>query len=826
MIGFSAPHAFRLAPAVLAGLRRSVSQLVQAMVVALVVSTPARAQQSPLPGWMVVGQVTSEFDVAIDHDVARSGRSSVRMQPRVSAPTAFIATSQWIDVQRKRDQRIRLSAWFRLKEVSGRGAFVNVTFVDAKGTRLTTVATAQRARSGTTTDWLRDSITMQVPHDATSAVVSVVLDKAGTLWVDDVSIEDLDRSVVPSANSAKPALPSGAQLPSTMVDGGFETTLSIRGASKLVLDPPRPASPNGLDAMIAFTRLAGYVRFFHPTDSVVATNWPAFLTDGMRTVESASSTDSVVRTLTNLFAGMAPSVKVFAAARGLPEFKASRPSTTRNLGVAWWQHRGVGLPTTTIPREHRAYSSKRMIQAVAANDPRPPGAADPDKPLLVELGAGVAALLPTALWVTMPSDTAKQHAHPASAQPEQLSVSERAVRLASIAEVWMVMQHFYPYFDVAQVDWAKQLRISLSEVATNTTSDEFEIALKHLMTALGDGHGYVERKAPTEFAYGIVLRMIERQLLVTRVMDSTRTDVRRGDIVLQVNGKPTKQYLAERMAVTPGATRQWREYRITQEIMQAPTLQPLLLQLRTASSARAPIRSVALLPTRNAANGPLLTDVKPRPTPGEMTSGVVELHPGIVYVDLEHVSGQTLRTVLSRVRTATDIIFDVRGFPRLDPRALLASLTDREIRSAHLYNPITTQPDHKGVTYEDSAWTIRPLPPRLQAHAYFLVDGRVVSSAEQLMGIVEMNKLGEIVGEPTAGTNGNINPFQIPGGFTIRWTGLLVRKQDGSPHHGVGITPTVIVHPTVKGVLEGRDEQLERALALVEQRIKRTSARP
>ena len=72
-----------------------------------------------------------------------------------------------------------------------------------------------------------------------------------------------------------------------------------------------------------------------------------------------------------------------------------------------------------------------------------------------------------------------------------------------------------------------------------------------------------------------------------------------------------------------------------------------------------------------------------------------------------------------------------------------------------------------------------------------------------------------IVGGATAGTNGNINPFAVPGGFQIVYTGMRVRKRDGTPHHGVGIRPTVPVARTLRGVAEGRDEVLERALAVV-----------
>jgi C-terminal processing protease CtpA/Prc len=83
------------------------------------------------------------------------------------------------------------------------------------------------------------------------------------------------------------------------------------------------------------------------------------------------------------------------------------------------------------------------------------------------------------------------------------------------------------------------------------------------------------------------------------------------------------------------------------------------------------------------------------------------------------------------------------------------------------------------------------------------------------MGIIEHYKLAAIVGSPTAGTNGNINPFMLPGGYFVSWTGMKVLKHDGSRHHGVGIQPTVPVSRTIQGVIKGSDEILERALKVV-----------
>ena len=83
------------------------------------------------------------------------------------------------------------------------------------------------------------------------------------------------------------------------------------------------------------------------------------------------------------------------------------------------------------------------------------------------------------------------------------------------------------------------------------------------------------------------------------------------------------------------------------------------------------------------------------------------------------------------------------------------------------------------------------------------------------MGYVADRKLGTIVGGPTAGTNGNVASFVTPGGFAVNFTGMRVTRHDGrSPHHLVGVRPDVPVAPTLEGLRAGRDEVLERGLAV------------
>src|SRR5690606_20072607 len=127
---------------------------------------------------------------------------------------------------------------------------------------------------------------------------------------------------------------------------------------------------------------------------------------------------------------------------------------------------------------------------------------------------------------------------------------------------------------------------------------------------------------------------------------------------------------------------------------------------------------------------------------------------------------------------------DLRGYPNGNHQ-VLAHLTDVPLRSARWNVPRIIYPDGERLVGFDTTgrWYLPPAEPRFGGHIVFLTDANAISYAESVMGIVEHYRLGEIVGATTAGTNGNVAPFMLPGGFRVVFTGMRVLKHDGSPHH-------------------------------------------
>ena len=72
-----------------------------------------------------------------------------------------------------------------------------------------------------------------------------------------------------------------------------------------------------------------------------------------------------------------------------------------------------------------------------------------------------------------------------------------------------------------------------------------------------------------------------------------------------------------------------------------------------------------------------------------------------------------------------------------------------------------------------------------------------------------------IIGSQTAGADGNVTELDFKE-FHTRYTGVGVYYPDKRETQRIGIVPDIKVKPTIKGIQEGKDEVLDRALVFIE----------
>jgi len=72
-----------------------------------------------------------------------------------------------------------------------------------------------------------------------------------------------------------------------------------------------------------------------------------------------------------------------------------------------------------------------------------------------------------------------------------------------------------------------------------------------------------------------------------------------------------------------------------------------------------------------------------------------------------------------------------------------------------------------------------------------------------------------IIGSTTAGADGNVSAIQLPGGLQTMISGIGIFYPNGEETQRVGIVPDIEIKPTIKGIKEGRDELMEKAIEVI-----------
>ena len=96
-----------------------------------------------------------------------------------------------------------------------------------------------------------------------------------------------------------------------------------------------------------------------------------------------------------------------------------------------------------------------------------------------------------------------------------------------------------------------------------------------------------------------------------------------------------------------------------------------------------------------------------------------------------------------------------------------------------------------------------------------LMDERTISHLEWVIMSFRVAPNVTVIGPFSMGSNGNVTSLPIPGGISMSFTSLGVYTPEGGQTHRIGLTPDIRVDRTVQGILEGRDEIMEAAVAFL-----------
>ncbi|QED36681.1 peptidase S41 [Antarcticibacterium arcticum] len=420
-----------------------------------------------------------------------------------------------------------------------------------------------------------------------------------------------------------------------------------------------------------------------------------------------------------------------------------------------------------------------------------------------EIGDGIFAQIPLNLYgnaeITYPESTGFD-----SLQEKLNSVNEsldnQSVFLGNVINTYNVFQHFYPYFDEVDVDWEKELTTALHRSFNDQTEYDHLVTLQKFTAPLKDGHIHVNGPETREYIPPINWEWIEGKLVVTRVKDES-SGIQVGDIVTKVNNQLPESYFKEINSRISAGTKGWLNYRAQHKSLLGEKGEQMVLEIKN--------KNITLNREHKYEYG--YNDVAMQENDYKL------LDENIYYLNLSKIEMDTITSLLPQLQQAKGIICDLRGYPNGNHGFISHLLKEKDDSKQWMRVPKTVYPDQeKSTGFEYFGWELQPRKPYLgDKKVVFIIDGRAISYAESYMSFIEGYELATIVGQPTAGTNGNINPFTLLGNFSISWTGMKVVKHDGSQLHAIGVLPDIYVNKSIVGFKEGRDEFLEKAMEVI-----------
>jgi C-terminal processing protease CtpA/Prc len=393
---------------------------------------------------------------------------------------------------------------------------------------------------------------------------------------------------------------------------------------------------------------------------------------------------------------------------------------------------------------------------------------------------------------------------------ERLKFPDAGFQLLGLYRFWNIVEYWSPYRNVLGEDWDKVLTDFIPRIALAKNSDSYQRELMALIAEAHDGHANLWSSLGVRPPVGscqlaVRVRFVENRFVVAGFPPSeaaSASGLKIGDVIIKLDGMPV-----------PKLIKTWAPY-------------------YAASNDAARLRDIAAFMTRGECGESTIgirrgnrdINLKAKRTPlasSDLSPGTHDL-PGetfrllsdkVAYLKLSSVKAAEASHYIEAAAGTEGLIIDIRNYPLGFAVFALGSLfVDRQTEFARFTFGDLSDP---GAFHWGQPVSLIPQKPHYAGKIVILVDETSVSNAEYTSMAFRAAPHAIVVGSTTAGADGNVSPFALPGGLSAMISGIGVFYPDKRPTQRIGIVPDVEVRPTIAGVRAGRDVVLEEALRLI-----------
>ncbi len=366
-------------------------------------------------------------------------------------------------------------------------------------------------------------------------------------------------------------------------------------------------------------------------------------------------------------------------------------------------------------------------------------------------------------------------------------------RLLSLFRYWNVIYYFFPYKYLMDQSWDVTLSVFIPQFLTAFDVSSYHKAVQQLVTRLNDGHGYSTISPiydPFKFQ---CITLIDSSTVIRNPPKGSLLE--RGDIILSIDEKNIKSLRDSISPLIPSSNSRFTDNAVNGYIYISI------------------MNGCVLTVMRNQQEITLCEHPKQRPTESPLPR--YPISPDNYYINLDKLHAIDIPNMIDSLKNYRGVVFDLRNYPiKFTHWELLRHL----IKTQEYSYALATYVDwaHLGAFYESECITKCSDELWQECSKYtgkiaVLINEATMSAAETLA--MDFRTLGiTLVGTPTAGANGNVTRFSLPGDINVCYSGLGFYFPNGEQTQRKGVIPDIEVYPTMDDIMAGRDEVFEAAI--------------
>ncbi len=394
---------------------------------------------------------------------------------------------------------------------------------------------------------------------------------------------------------------------------------------------------------------------------------------------------------------------------------------------------------------------------------------------------------------------------------DSLQFPDAGYRILCLFRYWNMIEYFYPYKHLVDEPWGNILKGYLPKFINCKDELDYELCAIRMTAEIHDSHastyGDINAFVDSRGNYNPSVRLsfIEGKAVVVGFGNSkaeVSSGLKRGDVILSVDDVTIDTLYNQRKKNLRASNEATARRNFCTGIL---TSKDSLIQV--CFERNGSVQTIDVLCDDQYSTSDLL------PVYG-IDTAICMVRPDIAYIFPGLVTASALSTFLKQIPDAKGIIIDFRCYPK-------ETIIDTLSNFLFPYpTPIAKYTHTSPITPGLFTYTENELQGRANLNYYkgkvvVIVNENTQSSSEYHAMAIQQAPLAIVLGSTTAGADGNVSEIFLPGGIKTMFSGIGVAYPDGRETQRVGIIPDIEVHPTIKGIREGRDEVMEAAIAYI-----------